>query len=167
MIRPLLVTLLLLVGPPALADTLTPLGRGWSRYVNERFGTSLEVPDLFAAEEPPPENGDGRAFRAEDGARLWVYGTYAPYAVMSNFEAYKDNLLETAQADGLSVTYKRDGKGWLVFSGVKDADIVYAKAIESCEAAHEFRIVYPAAKKRFYDPIVTRLSRSLRCRPSR
>jgi hypothetical protein len=159
--------LILAANTPAVADTLTPVGGGWSRYANERFGTSLDVPtDLFEAQEPPA-NGDGRTFRGEDGAQLEVYGTYANSAIMLPFEAYKDNLLKEAEADGLAVTYKRGGDGWLVYSGLKGPDIVYVKVIDSCEAAHLFRIVYPADRKHFYDPIVTRLSRTLRCRSSR
>jgi hypothetical protein len=51
-----------------------------------------------------------------------------------------------------------------VFSGYRAANIIYTKVIEGCEAAHEFSIEYPTAKKRFYDPVVARLSRTLSCR---
>jgi hypothetical protein len=167
MLRPLLIACLLVAATPAAADTLTALGSGWSRYVNTRFGTSLDIPTDLLLPEEPPENGDGRRFRGEDGARLEVFGTYGPSAIMQPFAAYKDDLLARAEQDGLTVTYTRGGDTWLAFSGTKGEDIVYAKVLESCGAAHEFRIVYPAARKQFYDPIVTRLERSLRCRSSR
>lgn len=163
----LAIALLLAFAGSATADTLAPLGKGWSRYANARFGTSLEVPTGLFEADPPPENGDGQSFRAADGARLQVYGTYGLSAIMQPFQAYKEDLLKHAEAEGLAVTYRRGGDTWFVYSGLKGDDIVYAKAIEGCEAVHEFRIVYPSERKRFYDPIVTRLSRTLRCRASR
>jgi hypothetical protein len=148
----------------AAADSWRALGGGWSRYSNERFGTVLDVPlNRFEVVEPPPENGDGREFRGEDGARLLVYGTYAPFAIMSSFEEYKNGLAAEAKRRGVTVTYERGGKGWLVFSGLEGGTIIYTKVVERCDAAHAFTIEYPASRKTFYDPIVARLSRSLGC----
>jgi hypothetical protein len=159
------VALVLLLTRVALADNWTPLGGGWSRYTNARFGTVIEVPlQTFAAAEPAPEDGDGRVFRAHDGSRLSVYGTYAPYAVMMRFDEYTASLLADAQRRGLEVTYRKGGKGWIVFSGHQGGDIVYTKVVEGCEAVHELVIAYPAAKKTLYDPVVARLSRTLSCR---
>ena len=86
-------------------------------------------------------------------------------AALSSGGTFNNNVL--SMAGGLDVTYARDGKGWAVFSGLKGAQIVYAKAIDACDASHVFVVTYPAERKAFYDPIVTRLSRSLRCRASR
>jgi hypothetical protein len=150
------------------ADTWNVLKGGWGRYFNERFGTVLEVPlHMFELVEPAPENGDGREFKAQDGSRLSVYGTYAPFAVMSTFEVYKKGLLSEAKDRGLDVTYEKGGKGWLVYSGLTGTNITYTKVIEGCDAAHEFTIEYPASRKAFYDPVVVRLSRTLTCRRTR
>ena len=149
----------------ATADSWAPLSDGWSRYTNERFGTVIEVPlRIFNVTEPASSNGDGLEFRAEDGSRFSVYGTYAPYAVMVRFDEYTEHLLIEAQAKGLVLTYRKGGKGWAVFSGHQGANIVYTKVIEGCEAAHEFSIEYPSSNKRLYDPVVARLSRTLSCR---
>ena len=67
------------------------------------------------------------------------------------------------EQEGRHVTYKAEGKNWIVFSGVVGGNIFYEKNIEGCGAAHTFSIVYPASKKALYDPIATRTSRSLRC----
>jgi hypothetical protein len=159
----LLIALVLAV-PASADDTWTPVGDGWSRYTNERYGTVIEVPlHLFKVATPPPANGDGREFVSKDGARLWVYGSFAPYVVTKGFDEYKSWLLD--QQNDLHITYRADGKGWIVLSGLKGPDIAYSKVIEGCEAGHHLSIEYPASKKKLYDPIVTRMARSLRCRP--
>ena len=80
-----------------------------------------------------------------------------------------ENLREEMQTDksaGWRISYIRaDAKGkWLVYSGRKSDQILYVRAILACDgstAAHA-RFEYPAAKKKTYDSIVTRLARSLR-----
>jgi hypothetical protein len=67
--------------------------------------------------------------------------------------------------DGVHVAYKAEGKGWLVYSGLKGSNVTYDKVIEGCDVIHHLTIEYPAVKKRFYDPLVRRMSRSFRCRP--
>ena len=114
----------------ATADSWAPLSDGWSRYTNERFGTVIEVPlRIFNVTEPASSNGDGLEFRAEDGSRFSVYGTYAPYAVMVRFDEYTEHLLIEAQAKGLALTYRKGGKGWAVFSGHQGANIVYTRGL--------------------------------------
>jgi hypothetical protein len=148
-----------------VADKWTRLDGGWSRYLNQRFGTVIDVPlNILRMVEPASENGDGREFQGDDGSRLHVYATYAPDALMIGFEEYKKGVLTNAQNDGLEVTFEKGGKGWLVFSGLKGSQVHYTKVVKGCEAAHELVIEYPAASKRLYDPIVTRLSRTLSCR---
>jgi hypothetical protein len=149
---------------PVLADTLRPLGGRWNRYANQRFGTVLDIPSEFQVVEPPPENGDGREFRADDGSRLLVYGSYGPDALMSNFDDYKVGRVAQARLDGVDVTYEKGGTGWLVFSGLKGENIVYSKVVDGCGAAHEFTIEYPAARKKFFDRVVARISGRLSCR---
>jgi hypothetical protein len=66
-----LAPVLLAISPVFADDKWALLGKGWERYTNERFGTVAEVPrHLFRLVEPPPANGDGREFRADDGAGL-------------------------------------------------------------------------------------------------
>lgn len=148
---------------PALAeDTWTPLGKGWARYTNERFGTTVEIPRyLFKPAEPPPANGDGREFKSADGARLWISASYGPSVVTDTFQEYKAWLLEHTGLDRL--TYKAEGNSWLVLSGIKGDNIVYRKVLEGCGAAHELHVEYPVRSKALYDSVVARLSRSINC----
>jgi hypothetical protein len=155
---------------PVLAHTaqgqeLTRGSDGWSRYVNARFGTTAEVPtNLFKVAGPPPANGDGRQFKADDGAELRIFGSYSAATVTESFAEYKAWFLAQLQKDGLRVSYKPEGKDWLVASGSKGSGIVYIKVVEGCDATHEMRIEYPSASRSTYDPIIGRLARSLRCK---
>ncbi len=144
-------------------DAWTVLGSGWSRYTNERFGTIAEVPRHLFELGDPPANGDGRALKSKDGAQLSIFASYSPYVVTDTFEGYKKWLLDNEREEGRRVTYKAEGKNWIAFSGADGANIFYERVIEGCGAAHTFSIVYPASKKALYDPIVTRVSRSLSC----
>lgn len=157
--------LTLVIAAPAEADSLTSIGGHWARYTNDRFGTVIDLPLLFTVIEPPPTNGDGREFSSKDGARLRVYGSHGSNTVTGSFDEYKTWLIAEKGAD-LHITYKAEGKGWIAFSGLKGSMIAYEKVIEGCDAGHHLSVEYPASKKKLYDPIVTRMARSLRCRPA-
>ena len=143
------------------ADGWTPLTDGWTRYTNERFGTIVEFPLHLFKPTTPPENGDGRALDAGDGARIFVFASYGPSTVTEDFSGYKAWLLSESGLERIS--YKAEGANWLAFSGREGPDIVYVKVVEGCGAAHEVHIRYPSAMKTHYDAIVGRISRSLTC----
>ncbi len=156
--------LLLLLPQAGAGQELTRMEDGWSRYANARFGTSADVPtSLFRMADPPPTNGDGRTFKAQDGAELTVFASYGAVTVTESFAEYKSWILEQLQKDGLRISYKAQGKDWLAASGTKGESIVYVKVLDGCDATHEVRITYPAARKATYDPVIGRLARSLRC----
>ena len=67
------------------ADGWTPFTDGWTRYTNERFGTIVEFPLHLFKPTTPPENGDGRALDAGDGARIFVFASYGPSTVTEDF----------------------------------------------------------------------------------
>jgi hypothetical protein len=132
----------------------------WTTYANPRFGTIIDYPaDLFPQADPPPENGDGQAFRSRDGrTRLAVWGSYnvGPYTP----ESYLDEIAKPA-----SVTYRRVTAGYFVVSGTRGGDIYYERcnfAPKPDDRIHCFEATYPAADKAAMDAILPRLSQSLR-----
>jgi hypothetical protein len=142
----------------------------WLRYTNERFGASAEVPAEGFVAQPPPDNGDGRAWTSTDGrGEISVYGSHAGLA--DSFEDYHRLELQYATEDGVTVTYKA-GKAneWFAYSGTIDGDIVYMKAIraEPCSSlvANHIHFRYPADQKAIYDGIVSRGAKSLTTKPS-
>jgi hypothetical protein len=156
-----------LLGALAAVTLASPSpAEAWTRYTNDRFGTSAEIPlDRFTP-EPAPANNDGRTFISKSGsARILVYGSHAPSVVVNSFEAYKDWLTAEEDQGGLRVTHQVAGKDWFAISGAKGPAIVYIKVLAGCpdrSVAHHVRIDYPITDKARYDPIVARVSRSLR-----
>jgi hypothetical protein len=150
----------MLMTTPAAAR---PEGR-WDSYANARFGTRTEIPVHEFEVQPPPANGDGRTFRSKDGAEIRVYGSYGASVVTETFEEYKGWLLNNLQEEGVQVTYKAGGKGWMAYSGLKGSTVIYYKVIEGCGASHTVFAEYPQTLKAKYDPIVSRVARSLQCR---
>ena len=135
----------------------------WTTYRNSRFGTSIEYPTRFRPGRPP-DNNDGLGFTAADGATLSVWGSLN---VMEHDVAGLEAFLRENGARADRVTYRAAGENWLVLSGTRGDRIFYARHLFSHrnEIINAFEISYPAALRTRYDPILGRMSRSLR--PSR
>lgn len=145
-----------------LATHAATAAEKWVRYTNQRFGTSAEFPADLVSPEPPPANGSGQTYVSEDGLiRISIFGSFL--VLVENFEAYRQDRLNLADESGIEVTYSAGGKGWFVYSGLKDGEIVYFKSIPACggEAAGHIVLTYPQNRKEFMDPIVERVASSL------
>lgn len=130
----------------------------WATYMNLRFGTTLDYPaSIFTDRDPPPENGDGQSFHSSDGrAQLSVYGA-------NNAEGdTPQRYLEKIAGEGVS--YRRATANYYVMSGTRKDQLFY----ERCnfqpggDTIVCFSLTYPAQDKAAWDPIVARLSKSLR-----
>jgi len=129
-------------------------------YTNPRFGTTADYPaDLMPLRDPSPENGDGQGFRSrDDRAHLLIYGTHN--AMSDTPKSYLETLV-----DQQGITYKHSTTNFFVASGIRNGSIFYQRCnftqggngIIDC-----IHLTYPAENKSTWDPIVTRISRSLR-----
>jgi len=149
----LAVQALLLPATPARAES-------WLAYVNPRFGSVIEYPDRFRALRPP-DNGDGQAFEAADGARLTISGSHN---INDDTPAsYEKFLRESGDGAYADVTYRASGPDWLVLSGRRGGDTYYERILfdQAGETIHHLSITYPPAFRNAYGPIIPRLSRSL------
>ena len=65
---------------------------------------------------------------------------------------------------GAAVTYQAHGENWFVISGTEGENLFYERHLLSHrgQIVDNFVISYPARLKQIYDPIVTRMSQSLR-----
>jgi hypothetical protein len=131
----------------------------WATYMNPRFGTIVDYPaNIFTDRDPPPENGDGQSFHSSDGrAQLLIYGAYN-----AEGDTPQSYLEKNADQD---VSYRHATARTYVMSGARKDQLFYERCnfqegksdIISC-----FTVTYPAAEKVAWDPIVTRLGKSLR-----
>jgi hypothetical protein len=132
----------------------------WATYRNTRFGTSIEYPARFRPGRPP-DNNDGLGFTAPDGATLSVWGSL-------NIDEHDIARLETSLRESAEaserITYRAAGNNWLVLSGTRGGRLFYRRYLLSHrnEIVNAFEIGYPEALKAVYDPIVRRISTSLR-----
>jgi hypothetical protein len=151
-------------GPaPPVSAAAAP--EGWRTYANARFGTAIEYPaGIFSTREPPPENGDGQAFRSADGrARLLVYGA-------NNVENDTPQSYVDKYVDPKGVSFRRVTRDFFAVSGVREGAIFYQRcnfAPPPGDTIHCFMVTYPSDRKATWNPIVGRLSRTLRPAPGR
>lgn len=143
-----------------LLPDLAQAQESWTAYRNTRFGTTIDYPARFRPGRPP-DNNDGQSFTAADGATLAVWGSL-------NIDALDIRALEAdiseGRAAGERITYRANGKNWFVLSGTRGDSLLYSRYLLSHrgEVKNAFEIVYPAALATAYDPIVARISKSLR-----
>jgi len=151
--------LTVVAGLVALSAAVPAQGR-WATYSNPRFGTTADYPaDLFAVQDPPSENGEGATFRTADGrAQLAIYGAYNVDSDTPASYVAKNKELQSA-------TYQRIAAGFYAVSGTNGADIYYDRCNfppHNDDILNCIHVVYPAREKALFDPIVTRISKSLR-----
>jgi hypothetical protein len=153
-----MVTAILLAANAAKADN-------WLTYQNDRYGTTIDYPDLFKM-QPPPDADDGRKFEAADGADFTVSASYfaatyfAPDLTVAKYHDYIVKNLD----HGAAITYETRGKDWFVISGMQADKIFYEKhrLSHGAQMNEDLVMCYPASLKETYDPIVARMAKSFR-----
>lgn len=139
----------------------TPLmAESWRTYRNPRFGTTIEYPDRFRPGRPP-ENGDGLSFTSADGAAFSVWGSHNSLEHdLSGLESFARENLSKDQR----IAYEARGANWFVLSGSQGNKTFYQRNLLSHHQriVNGFEISYPSRLNVPYDPIVRRMSRSLR-----
>jgi hypothetical protein len=134
---------------------------GWDRFVEPRLGTSIEYPTrIFSVDEGAAPRGTGREFKSMGGnAALIVYSQNA------HGESPARYVAKNFRVPRQTIEYKRVTPTFFAISAVHAGDIYYSRcnfSRASGGAIHCFDLRYPARDKRAWDPIVTRISLSLR-----
>jgi hypothetical protein len=128
----------------------------YDTYRNERFGFTIEYPYNLLRPDEGLGDGHGQSFASADGeATLIVYGSEGEEAnaLREEYDA------ELARSD-LRVTYQVLRPTWFVVSGYQGPYIFYQRTHRTADGLRTFRLRHRAADKDYFDPIVTRLSRS-------
>jgi len=132
----------------------------WLTYHNDRYGTTIDYPDIFKP-QPPPDSNDGREFKSADSADFNVSASYNAL----NFDVPRYASFIVKHLDpGAVVTYQARGANWFVISGTRGADIFYERHVLShgAQMTEDFVISYPTSLRAVYDPIAARMAKSFR-----
>lgn len=156
-----LTALLTALSVPAAAQRID-----WQAYAHPGSGYRIDLPVGLLALRGEV---DGRlVYETADGqARLVTYSVdNGSRASLARIAA------DLAAADAIErVTYRREGRSWVVLSGYyrpgedqREASIFYLKLMMSADRSRYavFAISYPPSAKRAFDPIVARLESSFR-----
>jgi hypothetical protein len=147
------------VASPATALDRSPEQQGWQPYAIPETGAHVDVPSgIFSKDAGAADTGLGRRFLTSDGrAKLTVQSV--PNEAGDSPAAF---LARKNSPPG--IVYKRVTANFFVVSSFRDRNIWYNRCNFSGRFAHCILINYPAAEKRQWDSIVTRISNTLASR---
>jgi hypothetical protein len=126
----------------------------WSGYRIPESGTSVEIPASIFTEEVGRPDGYGVQYQTSDGrADLTVQAVPNDGSSPAAFLARKN--------PPAGIIYKRIAPRFFVVSSIRRGKIWYDRCNFGSRYVHCVLINYPAAEKRQWDAIVTRISRTL------
>ncbi len=138
-----------------------PADLGWREYADPASGTRVEYPaNMFSVPEGAFQIAPGERFGTADGrAHLAVFTMKAEKS--SSPAAF---IARNLQVPRSALKYQRIAPNFFAISGVHEADVYYVRCNSAGDRSilHCIYVIYPSAEKRAWDPIVTRLSRTLR-----
>jgi hypothetical protein len=129
----------------------------WRRYAIPSTGTSVDMPtSIFTSDAGAPDGGTGRKFSTADGrADMTVQSVTNP----SN-ESPATFLARMRPPAG--IIYRRVTPNFFVVSSIRNDRIWYNRCNRGNGSMNCVMINYPAAEKRQWDAVVTRISRTLK-----
>jgi hypothetical protein len=146
----------------AVPQTGLPRDAKWIVFVEQKYGTRLDVPSaVFATPDGPANRGVGRQFKTPDDR--------ASLAVYSQRNDARDTpasyLRKNLQSPRAALDYERVTPEFFAIAAVMRGSIYYSRCNFSHDAGraiHCFDLKYPVQERQSWDGIVTRMSRSLR-----
>jgi len=129
----------------------------WQRFGVRQFGFTFDVPPGFVLTQ---RSDQGAAFQGEGHAFLAVWGARLGKA---SFRAEIEHRMIEDEGAGWTLTYRRVTPGWASYSGLRNGQIRYVRAIKVCrDRAALFTMEYSRSDKVPYAPIVVQMVRSLK-----
>ena len=128
----------------------------WQRYVIPSTGTNVEIPvTIFSKDAELPDGGTGRRFYTDDRrADLTVQS-------VANPENNSPATFLAKKNPPPGIIYKRVTPNFFVVSSIRNDRIWYNRCNRSDGYMNCVLINYPAAEKRQWDGVVTRISHTL------
>ncbi len=133
----------------------------WQTFLVPEFGTTVEYPaSIFPVPDGKAEKGLGQRFNSADGRSVLTIYT-RENAAGDTPASYLRNNLRTGRS---VLDYELVTRSFFAISSERRGLIFYSRnfSAEAGGAIHCFDLVYPQDEKRAWDPVVTRISRSLR-----
>lgn len=128
----------------------------WQSYVVPETGAKVDIPvGVFSEDGGKPHDGYGRRFLTSDGR--------ANLTVQSIPNAANDSpaVFLTKKNPPSDIIYKRVTARFFVVSSIRNGRIWYNRCNRAARHMQCVLINYPAAEKRQWDAVVTRISNSL------
>lgn len=127
----------------------------WTTYRIPESGTSVDIPTSVFTEQAGKPDGYGQKFRTPDGdADLTVQAVRRQQGI-------SPAAFLAAKQPPSGIVYKRVTPDFFVVSSIKRDKIWYDRCNFTSRYVHCVLINYPAAEKRQWDQVVTRISHSL------
>ena len=131
--------------------------------VEPEKGTQLDVPThIFSAPDGSSHRGTGLQLKRQDGRAVLAFYSLNNTATRDTPATYVRKNFKVPEA---TIDYRRVTKTNFAISAVNQGEIYYSRcnfSHASGGALHCFDLKYPLQEKRAWDPIVTRISLSLR-----
>lgn len=133
----------------------------WQTFEVPDFGTTMQFPSSIFEPARKPEKGIGQRFSSRDRrATLSIYSR--PNETGESPAAYLNHNLRMNRS---ALGYTRVTGSFFAISAERHGIILYSRCNFSRRvraAVHCFDLTYPQEEKRAWDPVVTRMSLSLR-----
>jgi hypothetical protein len=128
----------------------------WQKYVIAKTGATVEIPvSIFSEDAELPDGGLGRRFYTDDH-RADMTVQSLPNSANDSPAAFLEK-----QRPPAGIVYKRVTRNFFVVSSVRNGRIWYDRCNRSGDHMNCVLINYPAAEKRQWDEVVTRISHTL------
>lgn len=152
MLRRASLTMLLLLLP--LCAVAQPIV--WQTYVIEETGAKVDIPiSIFSKQAGQPPGGYGRHFLASDGRANFTVQSFP------NTSGDSPAVFLAKKKPPAGIIYKKVTSKFFVASSILNHRIWYNRCNRAAGYMHCVLINYPAAEKRQWDGVVTRISTSL------
>jgi hypothetical protein len=136
-------------------------GPTWRTFVIPEYGTRIEYPAAIFAPVGATEKGLGKRFETSDGRAVLSIYSWENEAGDTPLNYLRKNL----RVNPVGLDYQRITRSFFAISMERDGLIYYSRCNFSSGmrgVTHCFDLVYPQEEKRAWDPVVTRISLSLR-----
>jgi hypothetical protein len=149
----------------ALAVALTPVvaavaePTGWHRYAIPETGAAVDIPSaIFTEDAGKPEKGYGRRFLTPDGRANLTFQS------VPNDAGDSPAAFLASKNPPSKIVYQRITPRFFVVSGFRNENIWYNRCNFARRYINCVLINYPAAEKREWDSVVSRISNTLAAR---